>query len=229
MENGEKYVERIEKGEAEIEKLNDIEWAIFDKFKKNRMQVSTFDIDNIKIDYGYNDEISNSDCKSKRNRKAITKINEDEDYTEEEDKFIAYCLYKYGYKNWQLMKNEIRGSPRFMFNWRFQARTTAELQKRSDYIIGLFKKELDNSKPKTRKKIGDAKNKKRKVNANTKSNSKSKTKSKKSSAKDCLSEEIESDFKSEGDKEPSYTAKTGAVDTSPKKTRSTRNRKIVNY
>lgn len=71
MENGERYVERIEKGEAEIEKLKDIEVAIFNKFMKNKGKNKHFTVDGIEICYP-NDEING--CKGKRNKKNVSKL-----------------------------------------------------------------------------------------------------------------------------------------------------------
>ena len=60
----------------------------------------------------------------------------------EEDKFYAFGLFKYTYGYWDLMKNDLKNSEYFMFNWVVQTRTIAEIQKRSDYLISLFKLEL---------------------------------------------------------------------------------------
>jgi len=84
------------------------------------------------------------------------------EYTEEEDRFLAYCLYKYGYTYWHLIRNEIRNSPRFMFNWAFKSKTNNDIQKRCDHLIGLFKKELNDAAKvleEAKKKKGGAKGK----------------------------------------------------------------------
>ena len=145
MENGEKYVERIERGEAEIDKWNQIEETIFDKFKNNKTKVKEFTIDKISID-------SETGCKNKRNKK-INRPADDYLFTKPEDQFLAYSLFKYGYNNWNLIKNEIRNSPRYMFNWRMQTNNNNDtLQSRSDMLIDMFKAEIDDSKTKTRAK-----------------------------------------------------------------------------
>lgn len=51
-------------------------------------------------------------------------------------------MFKYTYGYWDLLKNEIRNCPYFLFNWVVQTRTPADIQKRCDYLITLFKKEL---------------------------------------------------------------------------------------
>lgn len=64
------------------------------------------------------------------------------DFSDEEDKFIAMGLYKYGYGSWELIRNEIRNSDRFKFNWVVKSRTVQDIQKRCDYLVQKFKKEV---------------------------------------------------------------------------------------
>lgn len=64
------------------------------------------------------------------------------DFSEEEDKFLAYGLFKYGYGSWELIRNEFRNSDRFMFNWIVKTRSIQDIQKRCDYLIAKFKKEV---------------------------------------------------------------------------------------
>jgi hypothetical protein len=45
------------------------------------------------------------------------------DFSDEEDKFLAYSLIKYGYGSWELIRNELRNSDRFIFNWIVKTRT----------------------------------------------------------------------------------------------------------
>ena len=40
-------------------------------------------------------------------------------YTLEEDQFLVYSLYRFGYNEWELIRNSIRNDSRFMFNWTF--------------------------------------------------------------------------------------------------------------
>ena len=130
MENGQKYVERIEKGEAEIEKINDIEVAIFNKFTAEKAKNPKMNIDDISIDYtgmAISQFYQSNIVLNKRDSKSASKMASEYDFSAEEDKFIAYCLYKYGYNNWNLINNEVRGSSRFMFNWKFMANNTKQV------------------------------------------------------------------------------------------------------
>ena len=48
--------------------------------------------------------------------------------------------YTYGYEH--LIKNDVRNCPHFMFDWLAYTRTKADIEKRCNYLITLFKKEL---------------------------------------------------------------------------------------
>ena len=49
------------------------------------------------------------------------------DFSEEDDKFLSMCLYKFGYGYWELIKNEIRNSPRYMFNWAIKTKSLQDI------------------------------------------------------------------------------------------------------
>ena len=61
---------------------------------KMKSKSKSFSIDSIQIVYA--NEQANG-CKGKRNKKVVSKLVDEEDFSEIEDKFIAYWLYKYGY------------------------------------------------------------------------------------------------------------------------------------
>lgn len=149
MPNGQRYIERITKGEAEINKIINYEEIIDTKF--SNMQ-ECMDIDKIEIDYG----------KAPLNQ---------HHYTKEEDQFLAYCMYKYRYGTWELYRFEIENSQRFIFNWKFLMRTGTEIQRRCEYLIQCFKREIEKNKRKQAKLLAAA-------NAPPKSKLKSKIKRK---------------------------------------------------
>ena len=64
------------------------------------------------------------------------------DFSEEEDKFIALALYKYGYGSWEMIRNEIRNSNLFRFNWIAKTWTIQDIQKRCEQIVSKLKKEV---------------------------------------------------------------------------------------
>ena len=51
---------------------------------------------------------------------------------EDEDLFLAYCLFKFGYGAWELMRNEYRNTERFRLNWIALSRTVNDIQRRCD-------------------------------------------------------------------------------------------------
>ncbi|CDW88930.1 probable global transcription activator snf2l1 isoform 2 [Stylonychia lemnae] len=139
IENGHKYVERIEKGEAEIEKYKQIESAIEEKFQYNfqeyvennpEKQFNQFMLDDLTI--------MRKDVIGQRPQQSLSNF----DFSEEEDKFIAMALFKYGYGSWDLIRNELRNSDRFRFNWIVKTRTVIDIQKRCEYLVQKFKKEV---------------------------------------------------------------------------------------
>ena len=54
-------------------------------------------------------------------------------FTAEEDQFLICMTNKVGYGNWDMLRNEIRKSWQFRFDWFFKSRSPAELQRRVEY------------------------------------------------------------------------------------------------
>mmetsp|Transcript_40485 Transcript_40485/g.61746 ORF Transcript_40485/g.61746 Transcript_40485/m.61746 type:complete len:211 (+) Transcript_40485:3376-4008(+) len=59
-----------------------------------------------------------------------------------EDRCYAMGLFKYTYGYWELIRNDLRNNPYFQFNWIAQMRSVVDIQRRCDYLISQFKKEL---------------------------------------------------------------------------------------
>lgn len=53
-------------------------------------------------------------------------------------------MFKYTYGYWDLLKNDIRNSPHFLHNWVVHTRSLLDIQRRCDFLISLFKRELYN-------------------------------------------------------------------------------------
>ena len=49
------------------------------------------------------------------------------EFTTEEDKLFAYCLFKYTYGYWELTKNELRNNPYFLYNWASKMRSNIDI------------------------------------------------------------------------------------------------------
>ncbi|PSC72801.1 chromatin-remodeling complex ATPase chain [Micractinium conductrix] len=111
----EKYIKNIERGEQRIQRQQDIMQAIATKLEqyKNPWQ-------ELKLQYG--------SAKGKA-------------YTEEEDRFLVCMMHRLGYGAWDELKAEIRNHWRFRFDWFFKSRTPQELSRRCETLIRLIEKE----------------------------------------------------------------------------------------
>ena len=125
IDNYKKYIERIEKGENEIAKRLSIDKAIDDKFaklitefkKRNpEATLEDFRFDDIQIKY----------------EKAVTTLDEVAsnpflNFSPNEDKVYAYCLFKYTYGYWDITRNELRNNPYLLYNWAVHTRTNLDI------------------------------------------------------------------------------------------------------
>lgn len=104
LNDWEKVMKNIERGEFKIQRQSDIMNAVAMKLEryKNPWQ-------ELKVQYG---------------------ANKGKAFTEEEDRFILCMVHKLGYGNWDDLKAEIRKSWRFRFDWFFKSRTPQELARR---------------------------------------------------------------------------------------------------
>lgn len=64
-------------------------------------------------------------------------------YTEEEDAFLVYMMYKHGYGAAERIRLEIRHVVQFRFDWYFKSRTSQEIQKRCDILVKILEREND--------------------------------------------------------------------------------------
>eukprot|EP00924_Labyrinthula_sp_SR-Ha-C_P000515 augustus_masked-scaffold_27-processed-gene-1.2-mRNA-1 protein AED:0.03 eAED:0.03 QI:0/-1/0/1/-1/1/1/0/1102 len=62
-------------------------------------------------------------------------------FNEDEDRFLICMMDRLGYGEWEQIKQEIRKSWLFRFDWFFKSRTAVELQRRGDTLIRLIEKE----------------------------------------------------------------------------------------
>uniref|UniRef100_A0A7S0QUG6 Chromatin-remodeling complex ATPase n=2 Tax=Pyramimonas obovata TaxID=1411642 RepID=A0A7S0QUG6_9CHLO len=112
-----RYIKNIEKGEAKIQRYNDIMEALTAKIERYKNPWR-----DLKISYGQN---------------------KGKGFTEEEDRFLICQVHKLGWGHWDELKSEIRKSYLFRFDWFFKSRTAQELQKRCDQLVRLVEKEND--------------------------------------------------------------------------------------
>jgi len=133
----ERYLRNIERGEAKIQRYNDIMDILANKIDqfKNPWRELTFN-------YGQN---------------------KGKGFTEEEDRFLICMVHKLGWGCWDELKAEIRKSYLFRFDWFFKSRLPQELQKRCDQLVRLVEKEYDEIEEKEKEKRKDAKRKPQKL------------------------------------------------------------------
>eukprot|EP00884_Botryococcus_braunii_P010359 jgi/Botrbrau1/19324/Bobra.0073s0055.1 len=115
LNDWERIIKNIERGEQRIQRQEDIMNAISAKLERYRNPWQE-----LKLQYG---------------------ANKGKAYTEEEDRFILCMIHKLGYGAWDELKAEIRKSWRFRFDWFFKSRTAQELARRCDTLIRLVEKE----------------------------------------------------------------------------------------
>nr|KAJ3419813.1 hypothetical protein HK105_006470 [Polyrhizophydium stewartii] len=116
----EKILANIEKGEARLRKIQEIQDAISAKISKYRLPLQQ-----IRLVYGQN---------------------KGKNYTEEEDRFLLVCLDKFGYGTddiYEKIRTEIRRSPLFRFDWFIKSRTTPEITRRCNTLVMLISKEME--------------------------------------------------------------------------------------
>eukprot|EP01024_Parvocaulis_polyphysoides_P043035 TRINITY_DN3928_c0_g4_i1.p1 TRINITY_DN3928_c0_g4~~TRINITY_DN3928_c0_g4_i1.p1 ORF type:complete len:714 (+),score=99.52 TRINITY_DN3928_c0_g4_i1:319-2460(+) len=113
----ERYMKQIEKGEEKIVRQEKIMAAI-----EKKMEIYRNPWVEMRIIYG---------------------ANKGKAYTEEEDRFLVCMLKQLGYGQWDELKSEIRKSPLFRFDWFIKSRTAQELSRRCETLIRLIEKEMD--------------------------------------------------------------------------------------
>ncbi|CAN7067800.1 unnamed protein product [Brassica rapa subsp. trilocularis] len=110
-----RIIKNIEKGEGRISRKDEIMKAIGKKLDRYRNPWLE-----LKIQYGQN--------KGKL-------------YNEECDRFLVCMVHKLGYGNWDELKTTFKTSPLFSFDWFVKSRSSQELARRCDTLIRLIEKE----------------------------------------------------------------------------------------
>ncbi|KAJ0238585.1 ISWI chromatin-remodeling complex ATPase CHR17 [Hirschfeldia incana] len=110
-----RIIKNIEKGEGRISRKDEIMKAIGKKLDRYRNPWLE-----LKIQYGQN--------KGKL-------------YNEECDRFMVCMVHKLGYGNWEELKTAFKTSPLFSFDWYVKSRSSQELARRCETLIRLIEKE----------------------------------------------------------------------------------------
>ena len=117
-----KYIGIIEAGEEKTRKLNHQR-----KMLKRKMEMYRVPLQQLKLNYSV----------STTNKKV---------YTEEEDRFLLVMLDKYGVDGegiYERIRDEIRDSPLFRFDWFFLSRTPIEIGRRCATLLTTVAREFE--------------------------------------------------------------------------------------
>jgi SWI/SNF-related matrix-associated actin-dependent regulator of chromatin subfamily A member 5 len=128
--NWEKHIQAIKEGEHKAQRV--VEQA--DMLRK-KLKMYRVPLQQLKLNYTV----------STTNKKV---------YTEEEDRFLLVMLDKYGLDKegvYDLIRDEIRESPLFRFDWFFLSRTPQEISRRCTTLITTVAKEMEGGNGKENK------------------------------------------------------------------------------
>jgi SWI/SNF-related matrix-associated actin-dependent regulator of chromatin subfamily A member 5 len=122
ISNHERYISAIEEGEDRIQKVQTQA-----KLLRKKLSMYRAPLQQMKLNYTV----------STTNKKV---------YTEEEDRFILVMLDKFGIETesvHEMLRDAIRQSPLFRFDWFFLSRTPVELSRRCNTLLNTVVKEFD--------------------------------------------------------------------------------------
>ncbi|KAJ6126784.1 ISWI chromatin-remodeling complex ATPase ISW2 [Penicillium sp. IBT 18751x] len=117
-----KYLKVIEQGEDKLRKMNHQR-----KMLRKKLEMYRVPLQQLKINYTV----------STTNKKV---------YTEEEDRFLLVMLDKYGVEGeglYEKIRDEVRDSPLFRFDWFFLSRTPVEIGRRCTTLLNTVAKEFE--------------------------------------------------------------------------------------
>jgi len=128
IENYAKYIDTIEAGEEKTRKINHQR-----KMLKRKMDMYRVPLQQLKLNYSV----------STTNKKV---------YTEEEDRFLLVMLERHGVDGegiYERIRDEIRESPLFRFDWFFLSRTPIEIGRRCTTLLTTVAREFEADDGKT--------------------------------------------------------------------------------
>lgn len=126
IDDWQRYIKQIERGEERIRKKKDTRDALIEKVKK-------YDNPYIQLKINY---FSSKNTMSRS-------------WTELEDRFLICMLEKVGYEKstvYEEIKRSIRIAPQFRFDWFIKSRTSTEIGKRCQFLLNLVEREYREAK-----------------------------------------------------------------------------------
>uniref|UniRef100_A0A4W4ESC6 SWI/SNF related, matrix associated, actin dependent regulator of chromatin, subfamily a, member 1 n=1 Tax=Electrophorus electricus TaxID=8005 RepID=A0A4W4ESC6_ELEEL len=118
LQDVERIMAQVERGEARIQRRISIKKALDVKIARYKAPFHQ-----LRIQYG---------------------TNKGKNYTEEEDRFLVCMLHKTGFDRenvYEELRQCVRNTPQFRFDWFIKSRTAMELQRRCNTLISLIEKE----------------------------------------------------------------------------------------
>uniref|UniRef100_A0A1I7YKB3 SANT domain-containing protein n=1 Tax=Steinernema glaseri TaxID=37863 RepID=A0A1I7YKB3_9BILA len=127
LNENEKAIAQIEKGEARIARKINVRKALDVKIAKYKAPYHQ-----LRLSYG---------------------TNKGKSYSEAEDRFLMCELHTLGFDKeniYEELRDSIRAAPQFRFDWFIKSRTAAELQRRCNTLITLIEKEMTENQEKAK-------------------------------------------------------------------------------
>lgn len=137
-----KILERIVKGERKILRLRQIRDLIHEKIERHFDETYGKIFDEKKLDpLPTSDQLLDHSWQTLKLKYVAGSKNRS--YTEEEDAFLLCMMHRHGYGNIERIRLEIRKVWQFRFNWYFKSRNSLEIQRRCESIVKMVEKELE--------------------------------------------------------------------------------------
>ncbi|CAI5446140.1 unnamed protein product [Caenorhabditis angaria] len=119
LQDAEKILSNIEKGELRIQRRQAVKRALDAKVAKYKSPFQQ-----LRIAYG---------------------ANKGKTYTEDEDRFLVCEIHRLGFDKesvYEEVRQSVRNAPQFRFDWFLKSRTAVELQRRANTLITLIEREM---------------------------------------------------------------------------------------
>lgn len=147
-----RIIQKIERGELKIIRLRQIRSLISEKIERHLMEYTEKNFVHLGSVEQQTNKNQHSSMQVLEHSWPSMTLNYGtvgrKGYTEEEDLFLIFMMYKHGYLNNERIRLEIRRAPQFRFDWYFKSRNSQDIQKRCELLIRLLEKELEEIKKK---------------------------------------------------------------------------------
>lgn len=117
IEGWDKIIEKIEKGEQKLKRRAEIADLLKKKVGESKNPTQT-----LEIEYG---------------------ATKGKVFTEDEDRFLVCSMYRLGYGSWDMIRQEIRKSWLFRFDWFLKSRSSEEIKRRCEALIRMIEKQYE--------------------------------------------------------------------------------------